>query len=382
MKRQLFTEEHEMFSKTFRHFVETEIVPHNEQWEKDGVVSREMWKRAGENGFLGMAVPEKYGGAAIDDFGYSVIMIEEIVRANASSAGLGISLHNDIVLPYFLRYANDAQKERWLPGICSGESILAIAMTEPNTGSDLASIRATAIRRGDHYVLNGAKTFITNGILSDLVIVVAKTDPAQGRNGISLLVVERATPGFTRGRHLDKIGFKTQDTAELIFEDAEVPIANRLGEEGQGFKYLMSMLPKERLSIAVMAVASCETALDLTVQYCKDRTAFGQPIGTFQNSRFKLAEMATEVEIARVFVDRCVQELHLGQLTAETAAMAKWWTTELQGKVTDQCLQLHGGYGYMSEYPIARLYLDARAQRIYAGTNEIMKEIIGRSMGF
>ncbi|MBI5035094.1 MAG: acyl-CoA dehydrogenase family protein [Chloroflexi bacterium] len=382
MKRQLFNEEHEMFRRTFRHFVETEIVPHNEQWEKDGIVSREMWKHAGENGFLGMTAPEKYGGAGIDDFAYSVIMIEEIIRANATSAGLGISLHNDIVLPYFLHYANDEQKERWLPKLCSGESILAIAMTEPNTGSDLASVRTTAIRHGDYYVLNGAKTFITNGILGDIVIVVAKTDPAHGRQGISLLVVEREMAGFTRGRHLDKIGLKAQDTAELFFEDVHVPVKNLLGEEGQGFRYLMSQLPKERLSIAVMAVASCETALDLTVQYCKDRTAFGQPIGTFQNSRFKLAEMATEVEIARVFVDRCIQELNVGQLTVETAAMSKWWTTDLQGKVTDQCLQLHGGYGYMSEYPIARLYLDARAQRIYAGTNEIMKEIIGRSMGF
>lgn len=382
MKRRLFNEEHDMFRKTFRHFVDTAIVPHNEQWEKDGIVSREVWLKAGQQGFLGMDVPEKYGGSDIHDFCYSVIMQEEIIKANASSAGLGISLHNDIVLPYFLRYCNEEQKQRWLPGICSGESILAIAMTEPNTGSDLAAIRTAAIRTGEHYSVNGAKTFITNGILSDLVIVAAKTDPALGRKGISLLVVERGMPGFTRGRKLDKIGFKAQDTAEMFFEDVRVPVGNLLGEESQGFKYLMSMLPQERLSIATMAVASCETALAMTVQYCQDRTAFGQPIGKFQNSRFKLAEMATEVEIARVFIDRCIEELKAGQLTAETAAMAKWWTTELQGRVTDQCLQLHGGYGYMSEYPIARLYLDARAQRIYAGTNEIMKEIIGRSMGF
>ena len=381
MKRRLFNEEHVMFRKTFRHFVETEIVPHNEQWEKDGIVSRELWESAGKQGFLGMVAPEKHGGAGITDFAYSAIIVEEIVRANASSAGLGISLHNDIVLPYFMRYTTEEQKQRWLPGICSGKAILAIAMTEPNTGSDLAGVRATALRHGDHYVLNGAKTFITNGILADLVIVVAKTDPSQGRNGISLLVVERGMPGFTRGRKLDKIGFKAQDTAELFFEDVHVPVENLMGEAGQGFKYLMSMLPKERLSIAAIAVASCETALELTTQYCKDRTAFGQPIGHFQNSRFKLAEMATEVEIARVFVDRCIEELNAGQLSAETAAMAKWWTTELQGRVTDQCLQLYGGYGFMSEYPIARLYLDARAQRIYAGTNEIMKEIIGRSMG-
>jgi len=382
VKRRLFTEEHAMFRGTFRHFVETEIAPHNEQWEKDGVVSRELWRHAGQQGFLGMDVPEKYGGSDIHDYCYSAIMQEEIVKANASSAALGISLHNDIVLPYFLRYCNDEQRQRWLPGICSGQSILAIAMTEPNTGSDLASIRTTALRKGDHYIVNGAKTFITNGILSDLVVVAVKTDPAQGRKGISLLVVERGMPGFTRGRKLDKIGLAAQDTAELFFEDVRVPIQNVLGDEGQGFKYLMSMLPQERLSVATLAVASCETALALTTQYCKDRTAFGQPIGSFQNSRFKLAEMATEVEIARVFVDRCIEELNAGQLTAETAAMAKWWTTELQGRVTDQCLQLHGGYGVMSEYPIARLYLDARAPRIYAGTNEIMKEIIGRAMGF
>ncbi len=382
MKRRLFNEEHELFRQSFRRFVEKEIVPHNEQWEKDGIVSREMWKRAGQNGFLGMQVPEEFGGGDVQDFAYSSIMQEETVRANATSAGLGLSLHNDIVLPYILHYGNAEQKQRWLPGICAGESILAIAMTEPNTGSDLAAVRATALRQGDHYLLNGTKTFITNGILSDLIVVVAKTDPAQGRNGISLLMVERDMPGFTRGRKLDKIGLGAQDTAELFFEDVKVPVGNLLGEEGKGFKYLMSMLPKERLSVAVIAVAGCETALALTVQYCQDRTAFGQPIGKFQNSRFKLAEMATEVEIARVFVDRCIEELNAGELTAETAAMAKWWTTDLQSEVTDQCLQLHGGYGIITEYPIARLYLDARAPRIYAGTNEIMKEIIGRSMGF
>ena len=382
MKRKLFNEEHEMFRRTFRHFVETEIVPHNEEWEKQGIVSRELYRRAGEQGFLGMAVPEKYGGAGIDDYCYASIMQEEIARSNASSAGLGLSLHNDIVLPYILRHANEEQKQRWLPGVCSGESILAIAMTEPNTGSDLASIRATAVRQGDHYIVNGAKTFITNGILSDLIIVAAKTDPMQGRRGMSLLMVERGMPGFTRGRKLDKIGLKAQDTAELFLEDVRVPIENLLGEEGNGFKYLISGLPGERMSIAIMAVAACQAALELTTQYCKDRTAFGQPIGSFQNSRFKLAEMATEIEIARVFTDRCIEELNRGTLTIEDAAMAKWWTTELQGRVMDQCLQLHGGYGYMSEYPIARLYLDARAQRIYAGTNEIMKEIIGRSMGF
>ncbi len=382
MKRRWLTEEHQMFRESFRHFVEKAIVPFNAQWEKEGIVSRELWIQAGQQGFLGMAVPEEYGGAGILDFGYSTLMQEEIIRVHATSVGLGLSLHNDIVLPYLLHYASEEQKQCWLPGICAGQRILAIAMTEPNTGSDLAAVRATAIRKGDRYVLNGTKTFITNGILSDLVIVAAKTDPSQGRKGISLLVVERGLPGFTRGRQLDKIGLKAQDTAELFFEDVPVPVGNLLGEEGQGFKYLMSRLPQERLSVAVIATAACETALELTVQYCKERTAFGQPIGTFQNSRFKLAEMATEVEVARVFVDRCIEELNAGLLSAETAAMAKWWTTELQGRVMDQCLQLHGGYGFMTEYPIARLYLDARAQRIYAGTNEIMKEIIGRAMGF
>ena len=381
MRRTLFTEEHEMFRDAFKHFVEKEIVPYNEQWEKDGIVSREMWLQAGQQGFLGLDVPEKYGGAGVNDFAYSSIIVEELARAGTVSAGTGISLHNDIVIPYFLEYANDEQKQRWLPGMCSGELITAIAMSEPNTGSDLAAVRTTALRQGDYYLLNGAKTFITNGILSDVVIVVAKTDPAKRHKGISLLVVERGMEGFTRGRKLEKMGYKAQDTAELFFENVKVPVANLLGEEGQGFYYLMRKLAKERLSVAIQAVAACEVALDITLQYCKERTAFGQPIGSFQNSRFKLAEMKTEIEVARVFVDRCIEELNAGMLTAETAAMAKWWTSDLQKRVLDQCVQLHGGYGYMLEYPIARAYLDARVQSIYAGTNEIMKEIIGRSLG-
>jgi len=381
MRRTLFTEEHAMFRNSFRHFVEKEIVPYNEQWEKDGIVSREMWLQAGQQGFLGLDVPEKYGGAGVNDFAYSSIIVEELARAGTVSAGTGISLHNDIVIPYFLEYANDEQKQRWLPGMCSGELITAIAMSEPNTGSDLAAVRTTALRQGDYYLLNGAKTFITNGILSDVVIVVAKTDPAKRHKGISLLVVERGMEGFTRGRKLEKMGYKAQDTAELFFENVKVPVANLLGEEGQGFYYLMRKLAKERLSVAIQAVAACEVALDITLQYCKERTAFGQPIGSFQNSRFKLAEMKTEIEVARVFVDRCIEELNAGMLTAETAAMAKWWTSDLQKRVLDQCVQLHGGYGYMLEYPIARAYLDARVQSIYAGTKEIMKEIIGRSLG-
>ena len=381
MERTIFTEEHHMFRDAFRHFVEKEIVPYNDQWEKDGIVSRELWLKAGEQGFLGLNVPEAYGGAGVDDFGYSAIIAEETIRVCATSAGAGIGLHNDIVLPYFLAFANEEQKRRWLPGMCRGELITAIAMTEPNTGSDLAAVSTTAIREGNSYILNGQKTFITNGILSDVVIVVAKTDPAMRHKGISLLVVERGMEGFKRGRKLEKMGLKAQDTAELYFEDAVVPVTNLLGEEGQGFYYLMRQLAKERLNVGISAVAACETALEITLEYCKERTAFGKPIGSFQNSRFKLAEMKTETEIARVFVDRCIEDLNAGKLTAETAAMAKWWTSDLQKRVVDQCVQLHGGYGYMMEYPIARLYLDARVQSIYAGTNEIMKEIIGRSMG-
>jgi len=381
MKRTIFTEEHTLFRDAFRHFVEKEIVPYNEQWEKDGMVSRELWLKAGQQGYLGWCVPEEHGGAGTDDFRYSAIFAEEIVRAGVASAGQGMGLHNDITLPYILAYANEEQKRRWLPGMCAGELITAIAMTEPNTGSDLAAVKTTAIRQGDYYLLNGQKTFITNGILSDVVIVVAKTNPEMRHKGISLLVVERGMEGFKRGRKLEKVGQKAQDTAELYFEDVKVPIANLLGEEGRGFYYLMRQLAQERLSVAVLAVAACETALEITLEYCKERTAFGQPIGSFQNSRFKLAEMKTETEIARVFVDRCIEELNAGELSPEDAAMAKWWTSELQKKVIDQCVQLHGGYGYMLEYPIARMYLDARVQSIYAGTNEIMKEIIGRSMG-
>jgi alkylation response protein AidB-like acyl-CoA dehydrogenase len=381
MKRTLFTEEHNLFRDAFKHFLEKEVVPFYEQWEKDGIVSRDMWLKAGQQGFLGLAVPEAYGGVGVNDFRYSAIMTEEAARAGVVSAGMVIGLHNDIILPYFIAYANEEQKQRWLPGMCSGELITAIAMTEPGTGSDLASIRTTAERRGDYYILNGQKTFISNGIISDVVIVVAKTEPALRHKGISLLVVERNMEGFKRGRKLDKVGLKAQDTAELSFEDVKVPVTNLLGEEGKGFSYLMRQLAQERLSVAVAAVAACETALEITLEYCKERTAFGQPIGSFQNSRFKLAEMKTEIEIARVFVDRCIEELNDGNLTPETAAMAKWWTSDLQKRVVDQCVQLHGGYGYMLEYPIARAYLDARVQSIYAGTNEIMKEIIGRSMG-
>jgi len=380
MKRTLFNEEHEMFRQAFRRFVEKEVAPYHEQWEKEGMVAREAWLKAGSQGFLGLDVPEEYGGGGVKDFRYNAIVTEELIRVGAS--GAAFSLHNDVIVPYLVAYSNEEQKQRWLPKVCSGEGITAIAMTEPNTGSDLASVRTTAIREGDHYVLNGQKTFISNGILADIVVVVAKTNPEARHGGMSLFVVERGMAGFSRGRRLEKIGMHAQDTAELFFENVHVPVENRLGEEGQGFIYLMQQLAQERLSIAVVAAAVCEVALEHTITYCRERTAFGQPIGTFQNSRFKLAEMKTETEIARVFVDRCIVELNEGRLTPEDAAMAKWWTTELQQKVVSQCLQLHGGYGYMMEYPIAKMFIDSRVQTIYGGTNEIMKEIIGRAMGF
>ncbi|GJM43125.1 MAG: acyl-CoA dehydrogenase [Ardenticatenaceae bacterium] len=379
MKRTIFDDEHNMFRDAVRRFAEHEIAPYHEQWEHDGIVPREIWLKAGKLGFLCMDAPEAFGGLEIDDFRYNAIVVEELTRAGAS--GVGFGLHNDVNMPYFLKYTNDVQKQRWLPKMVSGEMITAIAMTEPGAGSDLKGVRTTAVRQGDHYIVNGQKTFITNGIHSDAVITVVKTDPDKGHAGISLLVIERGMDGFERGRNLEKIGLKAQDTAELYFDNVKVPVENLMGEEGKGFYYLMNSLPQERLSVAVIAVAACEAALEMTINYCQERTAFGQPIGKFQNTRFKLAEMKTETQIARVFVDRCIMELNDGNLTAEEAAMAKWWTTDLQVRVMDQCLQLHGGYGYMMEYPIAKFYLDARVQPIYAGTNEVMKEIIGRSLG-
>jgi alkylation response protein AidB-like acyl-CoA dehydrogenase len=379
MKRTLYTDEHLMFRDAFHRFLEKEILPYHEQWERDGIVPREVWRKAGELGFLCFEAPEELGGLGEHDYRYHAVIAEELAYYGAT--GIGFGLHSSIVLPYILRYGTPEQQRRWVPRMVSGEWIGAIAMTEPAAGSDLAGIRTTALREGDCYIVNGQKTFITNGINSDLVITVVKTDPSQRHKGISLLVIERGMEGFTRGRNLEKIGLKAQDTAELFFDNVRVPVANLLGEEGKGFYYLMERLPQERLDIAVTAVAACEAALDMTVRYCKERTAFGQPIGSFQNSRFKLAEMKTEIEIARVFVDRCIETLNAGELTAEEAAMAKWWTTDLQKRVMDECLQLHGGYGYMLEYPIAKFYLDARVQAIYGGTNEIMKEVIGRGMG-
>jgi alkylation response protein AidB-like acyl-CoA dehydrogenase len=381
MQRTLFEEEHELFRDSVRAFIAKELVPHHEAWEEAGIVDRDLFTKAGAQGFLGMAVPQDLGGGGVSDFRYNVVIAEEVQRGGVNAAGLGWTLHNDICLPYFLTLATDEQKARWLPGICSGELITAIAMTEPGIGSDLASMTTTARLDGDHYVVNGSKTFITNGINADLVITAVKTDPSQRHAGMSLLVLERGMPGFERGRNLEKVGMHAQDTAELFFTDVAVPIANRLGGEGTGFRSLVDKLPQERLSIAVTGVAAARQALDLTLAYVKERTAFGQPIGSFQNSRFRLAEMATEVEIAQTFIDRCVLALNARELTAEEAAMAKWWCTELQKRVVDTCVQLHGGYGYMLEYPIARAYADARITTIYGGTTEIMKEIIGRGLG-
>ncbi|HEX4866838.1 MAG TPA: acyl-CoA dehydrogenase family protein [Acidimicrobiales bacterium] len=381
MERTLFDTEHEMFRDSVRGFIAKELLPHHEEWERAGIVDRAMFTKAGAQGFLGMPVPEELGGGGVADFRYSVVIAEEIQRAGVNAAGLGWTLHNDICLPYFLTLGNEEQQARWLPGICSGELITAIAMTEPGIGSDLASMTTTAIRDGDDYIVNGSKTFITNGINADLVITAVKTDPSERHAGMSLLVIERGMEGFERGRNLDKIGMHAQDTAELFFTDVRVPVANRLGEEGSGFRSLVSKLPQERLSIAVTAVAAAQQALDVTLEYVKERTAFGVPIGSFQNSRFRLAEMATEIEIAQTFIDRCVLGLNAGTLTAEEAAMAKWWCTELTKRVVDTCLQLHGGYGYMTEYPIARAYVDHRITTIYGGTTEIMKEIIGKSLG-
>jgi alkylation response protein AidB-like acyl-CoA dehydrogenase len=381
MRRHLFEDEHDAFRESFRRFLEKEVAPHYAQWERDGIVPREVFLAAGSNGFLGMAVPEEYGGGGVDDFRFNVVIAEETARLGVTAFGLGVGLHNDIVLPYFLHLADAEQKARWLPGIASGELITAIAMTEPGIGSDLASMRTTAARDGDVYLVDGSKTFITNGINADLVVTAVKTDPALRHKGISLVVLERGMPGFDRGRNLEKIGQHAQDTAELFFSGVRVPVANRLGEEGQGFTYLVTNLPQERLSIAVGAAAAARAAFEWSLDYVKERTAFGQPIGSFQASRFRLAEMKTEIDIAEHYLDACVRALDAGELSAEDAAEAKWWCTELQGRVLDAAVQLHGGYGYMSEYPVARAYADARVTRIYGGTTEIMKEIVGRSLG-
>lgn len=380
MQREIFSPEHELFRDQFRRFADKEIVPKIPLWNETGRSDRESWRRMGEAGFLGAHAPVEYGGAG-GDFLFDAIVMEEMAYLRAH--GLMMSLHSDICMPYLTTYGTEAQKQRYLPGTISGEILLGIAMTEPGTGSDLANVQTRAVRDGDRWVINGSKTFISNGQVGDLFIVVAKTDPAANppHKGISLILVEADTPGFVRGRKLDKLGLPGQDTSELAFEDCAVPVENLLGREGQGFTMLMQQLQQERLTIAVASIASCRRALDDTIAYCKQRQAFGQPIARFQNTQFKLAELATEVEVGQSFVDRLLAAHVRGEDIVTEVSMAKWWTTDLQKRLTSECLQLHGGYGFMREYPISGDYADAAVQSIYAGTNEIMKVIISRRLG-
>jgi len=378
--RPYFTEEHIMFQESLRRFLEKEAVPFFEQWEKERVVPRTLWRKLGENGFLCPEVSEDYGGVG-GDFGLSIILSEELGRVGAGLSGMGT--HSNIVVPYLNSFGTEEQKQRYLPGCVSGEIITAIAMTEPGAGSDLANIRTTAIKDGDNYIINGQKTFITNGILSDLIIVACKTNPQASppHKGVSLFLVERDTPGFSRGRKLDKVGMHSQDTAELIFEDVKVPAANLLGEEGQGFKYLMAKLQQERILTAIGGQVAAEDMLELTLQYVKEREAFGKPISKFQNTQFTLAEIATEVQVGRTFIDQLVVRHQNGEDIVTEVSMAKWWITDIARRISSQCMQLHGGYGYMEEYKVARRYRDIAVFPIFAGTNEIMKVIIAKRMG-
>ena len=379
MRRTIFHAEHEQFRGTVQAFLARHVLPRVQEWDAARIIDRGMFLEAGKQGLIGFAIPESFGGPGVDDFRFNAIVDEEFSRALAAAPGLGLALQNDVVLPYFLDLATAEQKARWLPKIATGECILAIAMTEPGTGSDLSGIRTRAVRDGEDYVVDGAKTFISNGENADLVVVAVRTGDHPHR-GLTLLVAERGAAGLTRSR-LEKIGLHGQDTCELAFTDVRIPVANRLGAEGDGFTALVANLPQERLSLALSAVAAAEGVLALTLDYVRDRTAFGQSIGSFQHNRFLLAELATELTIARTFADACLAELVEGALSPEDAAKCKWWSTELQTRVTDRCVQLHGGYGYMQEYAVGRAFLDARVQTIYGGTTEIMKEIIGRSLG-
>ncbi len=379
-KRALFEPEHEDYRESYGRFLQAEVVPHYAEWEKACIVPRELFTKCAAHGFMALEVPESYGGNGVVDWRFNVVLAEESVRAGVADAMSGPMLHGDVVLPYIMATADEEQRARWLPGIASGEQILAIAMTEPGTGSDLAAIKTRARRDGEGWILNGAKTFITNGINADLVVVAARTSEDK-HGGLSLFVVERGMEGFERGKQIDKLGQHASDTSELFFNDVHLPAENLLGEEGSGFLQLVSRLVPERLILAVSSIAGCEAALETTLAYVKERKAFGKPIGSFQNSRFVLAELKTKVEITRCFVDRCIERYVAGTCTVEEAAMAKWWTTDLLGEVTDAGVQLHGGYGYTMEYPIGKAWVDARISRIYAGTNEIMKELIGRTMG-
>ncbi len=376
-QREIFTEDHEIFRNSLRKFLSDEIAPHHDAWEEQGFVDREAWLKAGELGFLCTSMPEEFGGAGADRL-YSMVLFEEVQRQNLS--GLGYGLHNEIVAPYIFNYGTDEQKAKYLPKMATGEMIGAIAMSEPGTGSDLQSVKTTALKDGNEIVVNGQKTFITNGWNADVVIVVAKTDPTKGAKGTSLVLLERGDEGFDKGRRLKKLGLKAQDTSELFFDNVRIPADRILGEEGKGFQYLMQELAWERLQVAIGAAAAIETALDLTVTYCKERQAFGQSLLEFQNTRFKLAEAKTKLEVMRAFVDQCITQHDAGQLDAATASMAKWWSAQMQNEIMDECLQLFGGYGYMNEFPISQLYADARVQKIYGGTNEIMKELIARDM--
>jgi alkylation response protein AidB-like acyl-CoA dehydrogenase len=379
MKRVVFEDEHEALRESARQFVERELVPNAEKWEADRLVDRSAFVAAGKYGLIGFNMPEEYGGGGSDDFRFNAVIDEELARYGGPAPSL--SLQNDVVGPYFKHLANEEQLKRWMPGIASGELILAVAMTEPGAGSDLAGIRTSAVRDGDDWIVNGSKTFISSGLNSDLVVVVCRTDPDAGHKGFTLLVVERDMPGFTRGRKLDKMGLHAQDTAELHFEDVRVPAANVLGKEGRGFYHLMENLPSERLGIAISAIAGARESWRQTLQYAKDRKAFGQSIGNFQHNRFLLAEMDTELDVSEQYIDRCLQGIVDGDLGAVEAAKAKWWCTETAKKVIDGCVQLHGGYGYMMEYRVARDYVDSRIQTIFGGTTEIMKDIIGRDLG-
>jgi alkylation response protein AidB-like acyl-CoA dehydrogenase len=375
-----YTPEHHQFRELVRDFVRRSVVPKHETWERDGQWDRSLFIEAGKLGLLGFSVPEQLGGPGVTDFRYNAIVIDELQRAGAAAEAIAFTLQNDVVLPYLTDLTTPEQQQRWLPGVVTGETVLAIAMTEPGTGSDLAGIRTTAVRDGDDYIVNGAKTFISNGQIGDLFVVAVRTS-GDRHQGLSLLVVDPATPGFSRGRNLEKIGLHAQDTSELTFTDMRVPRANLLEDEGRGFYQLMKNLPQERLALGVGAVAAAEGILAETLNYVRDRTAFGSPIASFQNSQFVLAEVATEIDIARTYLDDCLAEHLAGELTAARAARLKWWTTDLQVRTADRCLQLHGGYGYMREYSVARAFVDARIQTIYGGTNEIMKTIIAKDLG-
>jgi len=378
--RRLYEEVHEAYRETVREFLAREVEPHKDQWDDDGWIPREVYASAAEAGIYALQVPEEYGGAGVADYRFRMVACEEIARVNALSFGLTISLQDDLVLAYLLDLTDDEQKKRWLPGFTTGSIIGALAMTEPGAGSDLRGMRTSARRDGDSWLLNGQKTFISSGIMSDLVVVAACTDPGAGSSGFSLFGVEKDTPGFERGRKLDKIGLPSQDTAELFFDEARVPATNLIGEEGKGLQYLMSHLPRERLGVSAKALATTRAIFEQTVAYTRERNAFGQPISDFQHTRFELAEMATEIDVATAYVDQSVRAYNGGKLTPVDAAKGKWFVSELQKRVIDRCLQLHGGYGFMREYPVGKAYVDTRIQTIYGGTTEIMKEIIGRDL--